>query len=115
MTTLPLPSILVINSTTYTHFILSSEINSSSLHAFLEQIHQSELTPLGGSSLWTRLYRSYYELTTNLGLMFSGNPVLTTILFGLPFGFLSLICYSVFCGGSVEEEGDGEEDHEKED
>lgn len=47
--------------------------------------------------------------------MFSGNPVLTTILFGLPFGFLSLICYSVFCGGSVEEEGDGEEDHEKED
>lgn len=29
--------------------------------------------------------------------MWRGNPVLTTVLFGLPLGFLSLILYSMCC------------------
>lgn len=41
--------------------------------------------------------------------MWQGNPVLTTVLFGLPLGFLSLICYSICCSDIMdaddEEEG----------
>lgn len=29
--------------------------------------------------------------------MWKGNPVLTTVIFGLPAGFLSLICYGICC------------------
>lgn len=29
--------------------------------------------------------------------MWRGNPVLTALVFGLPLGFLSLICYSICC------------------
>lgn len=41
--------------------------------------------------------------------MWKGNPVLTAVLFGLPLGFLSLICYSICCADIMdaddEEEG----------
>lgn len=41
--------------------------------------------------------------------MWSGNPVLTTVLFGLPFGFLSLILYSICCADILDAEEDDEE------
>ena len=41
--------------------------------------------------------RMYYEATTSIAGMWYGNPVLTCVIFGLPLGFLSLICYSIFC------------------
>jgi len=45
--------------------------------------------------------------------MWLGNPVLTTVIFGLPLGFLSLIMYSIFCGDCLVTEEDSDEDHEK--
>lgn len=43
--------------------------------------------------------------------MWRGNPVLTTVLFGLPFGFLCLICYSICCADIMD--ADDEEDEEE--
>ena len=42
--------------------------------------------------------------------MWQGNPVLTAVLFGLPLGFLSLICYSICCADimDADEEEEGE-------
>lgn len=39
----------------------------------------------------------YFEILSNLSEMWKGNPVLTAVVFGLPLGFLSLICYSICC------------------
>jgi thioredoxin domain-containing protein 10 len=49
--------------------------------------------------------------------MWKGNPVLTTVILGLPFGFLCLIFYSVCCGDimDAEEEEDNDMSHEKND
>lgn len=41
--------------------------------------------------------------------MWKGNPVLTTVLFGLPLGFLSLILYSICCSDILDAEEDEEE------
>lgn len=63
----------------------------------------------GGNTWWVRLYRIYFEGKTSLSDMWQGNPVLTSVLFGLPLGFLSLICYSICCSDIMdaddEEEG----------
>lgn len=41
--------------------------------------------------------------------------ILTCVIFGLPLGFLSLICYSIFCADILdaepEEEGDDGHEH----
>jgi len=58
----------------------------------------------GGTSFPVRLYRAYYEGKTALYDMWMGNPVLTSVLFGLPMGFLSLICYSVCCADIMDAE-----------
>ena len=50
----------------------------------------------------------FYNARTSLEEMWLGNPVLTSVLFGLPLGFLSLICYSIWCADIMdadEEEG----------
>lgn len=51
----------------------------------------------GGTGILARANRMYYEGMTTLSGMWYGNPVLTSVLFGLPLGFLSLICYSMWC------------------
>jgi thioredoxin domain-containing protein 10 len=56
------------------------------------------------------MYRALYEGKTSLVDMWAGNPILTTVIFGLPLGFLSLIFYSVCCADFMDapEEEDGE-------
>jgi hypothetical protein len=41
--------------------------------------------------------------------MWHGNPVLTAVLFGLPLGFLSLICHSICCADIMDADDDEEE------
>jgi thioredoxin domain-containing protein 10 len=42
--------------------------------------------------------------------MWKGNPALTAVLFGLPIGFLSLICYSICCADIMDAEEDEDDD-----
>lgn len=42
--------------------------------------------------------------------MWHGNPILTSVLFGLPLGFLSLIMYSIFCADILDADEDEEEE-----
>ncbi|XP_017486392.1 PREDICTED: protein disulfide-isomerase TMX3 [Rhagoletis zephyria] len=113
--TLPTPHVIVINSTTQHHYIPDDEplkITPQALHIFLESIHNESATPLGGDTYFVRLRRAFFEAKKGLRDMWQGNPVLTTVIFGLPFGFLSLILYSIFCGDCFVA-SDEEDDHEK--
>lgn len=67
----------------------------------------------GGNTLPVRLYRMYFEARTSLADMWHGNPVLTTVLFGLPIGFLSLILYSICCADILDADEEDEPTHEK--
>lgn len=58
----------------------------------------------GGNSLHVRIYRTIFEARSTLVSMWRGNPVLTALVFGLPLGFLSLICYSVCCADILDAE-----------
>lgn len=45
--------------------------------------------------------------------MWKGNPVLTTVIFGLPSGFLMLICYSIHCTDILDADEDDIDDGKK--
>lgn len=112
---MPTPHMLVINSTTQQHYIPDDDplqMTPQAVHLFLESIQTESVIAYGGDSYLMRLKRALFEAKKSLKEMWMGNPVLTTVIFGLPLGFLSLILYSMICGDClvVEEE---DEDHEK--
>lgn len=121
MDTLALPNLIVINSTTYQHHLPEDPpeyLTPEAIVLFLDSVLEGEAPSYGGSSWLVRLYRAWYEAKTSLYDMWRGNPVLTSVLLGLPLGFLSLIFYSICCADIMdaeeEEELEEEEDyHEK--
>ncbi|XP_075225053.1 thioredoxin-related transmembrane protein 3 [Lycorma delicatula] len=119
MTELPLPYLLVLNSTTNHHHLPDDEphrLTPDAVQLFLESILNQSAPSYGGNTMLVRMYRSYFEARSSLSEMWKGNPVLTSVLFGLPLGFLSLICYSICCADIMDaDEDDDEEDetHEK--
>lgn len=116
MDSLPTPHIIVINSTTQHHHIPEDDpmqMTPQSLHIFLESISNQTAVVYGGDTFVVRFYRACFEAKKSLKEMWIGNPVLTTVLFGLPLGFLALILYSIFCGDCLDAAEEDEEDHEK--
>lgn len=118
MSVLPLPYLLVVNSTTNHHHIPEddpSQLTPEAVTIFLEQVYNHSAPRYGGNTLPVKLYRTYFEARTSLSDMWHGNPVLTAVLFGLPLGFLTLICYSICCSDIMDADDDEEEDvtHEK--
>lgn len=119
MTELTVPNLLVINSTTSHHHLPDDDpvlMTPEAVLIFLEQIHAQAAPVYGGNNWPVRIYRGFYEARTTLASMWRGNPVLTALVFGLPLGFLSLICYSVCCADILDaEEEEVTETHEKKD
>ncbi|XP_034103935.1 protein disulfide-isomerase TMX3 [Drosophila sulfurigaster albostrigata] len=113
---LPTPHLIALNSTTQHHYIPDDEplqLTPQALHLFLESISNESATVYGGDTYFMRVNRALFEVKRSLREMWKGNPVLTTVIFGLPLGFLSLIMYSIFCGDCLVTEEEQEEDHEK--
>lgn len=115
-----MPSIIVVDSATYYHYVPDddpAELTADIVTHFLHQILNQSARAYGGDTFFHRIYRMYYEATTSLVEMWQGNPVLTAVLFGLPLGFLSLICYSICCAdildANEDEEPEPEIRHEK--
>lgn len=119
MTDLTVPHLLVINSTTGYHHVPDDDpvlMTPEAVTVFLEQIHNQLVPTYGGNSWPVQLYRGFYEARTTLSNMWRGNPVLTALVFGLPLGFLSLICYSICCADILDaDEEEPTETHEKKD
>lgn len=116
MDSLPTPHLLVLNATTSEHHIPDDDpmqLTAEAIHLFLESIHQQKATAYGGNSFSVRLYRSYFEAKRSLNDMWRGNPVLTSVIFGLPMGFLSLIMYSICCADILDADEEDDDGHEK--
>lgn len=115
MERLQLPSLLVVNSSNMHHHLPEDpphHLTPSVIEGFLDSIIAESAPAFGGDSWPIRVYRAYYNARTSLEDMWQGNPVLTALLFGLPLGFLSLICYSIWCSDIMD--ADEEElPHEK--
>ena len=62
----------------------------------------------GGDSYIMRVSRALFQARSSLEDMWQGNPVLTSLLFGLPLGFLSLIMYSICCTDIMDANEDDE-------
>lgn len=129
------PHLLVINSTTNEHHLPDDdplEMTPESVEMFLETVFNQTAQTLGGDFFTVRTYRAWFELKRLLRDMWKGNPVLScgkrklemsilhkllfislSVIFGLPLGFLSLICYSIFCADILDADPEEDDGHEK--
>ncbi|KAJ8951275.1 hypothetical protein NQ318_008178 [Aromia moschata] len=118
MQVLPLPSLVVLNSTTG-HFHIPEDkplqMPVDVIDLFLDRVFNQTAPVYGGNGLTIRYYRTYFEITTALANMWRGNPTLTSVLVGLPFSFLCFILYSICCTDILDAEDEEEDPHEKRD
>ena len=120
---LEIPSLLIVNASTYEHFVPDHEspalMSQAEMIEFILHVLNENVQPLGGKGYAVSLRRTAFEARSSFVQMWKGNPVLTSVLFGLPLGFLSLICYSVCCGDILEASDedepllDDDDSHEK--
>jgi len=112
------PSLIIVNASDYTHFVpddATEEITEAALALFVENVVEGRVTGRGGDTYPMRVFRAFYQARASVEGMWKGNPILTALLFGLPAGFLTLICYSICCQDIMDAD-DEEEDfayHEK--
>ncbi|GBM39110.1 Protein disulfide-isomerase TMX3 [Araneus ventricosus] len=116
METLPIPSLIVVNSSTYQYYMPKLEEGEKvpspqSILELLDQVKNNSAQAFGGETFLYRVYRTYYGAKTSLFGMWRGNPVLTTVLLGLPLGLFSIICYTTCCT-DILEAGDEEDESE---
>ncbi|CAG4950064.1 unnamed protein product [Colias eurytheme] len=116
---LTVPHIIVLNSTTHHHHLPDDDpvlMTPEAVSMFLDEIHNQVAPKYGGKSFLVRLYRGFYEARATVSSMWRGNPILTALVFGLPLGFLSLLCYSICCADILDaDEEESPESHEKKD
>ncbi|XP_050431974.1 protein disulfide-isomerase TMX3 [Adelges cooleyi] len=117
----PVPSLIIFNSTTRHHHFPDEqpyELTPESITIFLEAVRNQSVKTYGGSGFFIQVYRMYYETKTSLVNIWTGNPAVACVLFGLPMIFLLLIIYSTCCTDIMdasEEDEDDDENHEKKD
>ncbi|XP_050538268.1 protein disulfide-isomerase TMX3 isoform X2 [Daktulosphaira vitifoliae] len=114
------PSLIIYNSSTRHHHIPEEkphELTPESITMFLEAVRNQSAKAYGGNGILIQLYRMYYETKTALINIWTGNPVVACVLFGLPGIFLLLILYSTCCTDIMdanEDDNDNEDEyHEK--
>ncbi|CAH1102178.1 unnamed protein product [Psylliodes chrysocephalus] len=114
----PLPYLLVINSTNHYHHVPDvedcSKMTARDVELFLETIYNQSAFAYGGNGYGTRLYRAYFEAKTAVIEMWQGNPILTAILFTIPVLFIIFIFYSL-CFADILDNDGIEEDEDDED
>ncbi|KAK6056784.1 hypothetical protein COOONC_05708 [Cooperia oncophora] len=93
---------IVLNYTTYEYFLNEDDpekVTRASIITWLSNladgIEKGTVTALGGRSLPVRIRRMIFEIYLNITQMFATQPLLSSVLFGMPIAFLSIICYSI--------------------
>ncbi|KAF7273179.1 thioredoxin-related transmembrane protein 3 [Rhynchophorus ferrugineus] len=119
MTRLPLPYLLVLNSSTYHHHIPEDDppqMTIQAIEVFLEKIMNSTSPVYGGNSIPVNILRKFLNAKRDLEDMWHGNPMMLIVIFTLPSIFFLLIIYACCCADILDADEDEEEEllfHEK--
>jgi len=116
--TLQTPLLFILNTTSYTYslFDLIDEKNKAVLEIdiqeILDDIRLNKIEFIGGQSYFRTLRRPLWELYRAIIEMFFEAPFLSLLIFGFPFGVISIVFYFLCCVDSNDQEPDDEEDYE---
>ncbi|CAK9294911.1 unnamed protein product [Gordionus sp. m RMFG-2023] len=90
------------------------EILTLTLRDFLEGILKGKVKAHGGNSIGFKIYRNVFTTYRTVTDMFSAQPILSCVIFGLPLVILCFIFWNVFCSSNDGPEGNNYGDGETE-
>ncbi|XP_072396376.1 protein disulfide-isomerase tmx3a-like [Diabrotica undecimpunctata] len=114
----PLPYLIVLNSTTHEYNIPESDcskMTEADIETFLDDVNMLSLPTYGGNSFFVRLYRGFFETKTIIKDMWQSNPIMTSLIFIIPLMFLSFIFYTLCFADVIGAEEEEEEEYDNED
>ncbi|XP_055348922.1 protein disulfide-isomerase TMX3-like isoform X2 [Paramacrobiotus metropolitanus] len=112
------PALVVYDSQSEVYHVYSEpieEITEEAIQSFLDSIQTGELKGFGGKGWFRKAYKFCYSVCAYFYKMFSTQPILASILFGLPLGILSIIVVMTYTNDCTDVNKDEDDsDHEKE-
>jgi len=99
--TLNTPTLFALNTSSYQYALIDIDakqfLNDEILDKVLDDIREARIEFFGGDSYFRRFRRPLWEFYRAVIEMFTEAPIISTIIFGLPFGVISIVCYFLCC------------------
>ncbi|KAL5021822.1 hypothetical protein ScPMuIL_000977 [Solemya velum] len=115
MSFLEAPNILVLDPETHMYYQPDwhmKDISVQILIDFLETVAEGRAVPQGGTGFFQRLKRVFYDLLVTILSVWQSSKWLFLVMFGLPTTVIGIVCYSLCCMETVDDEivSDDEDD-----
>ncbi|CAN0331702.1 unnamed protein product [Lampetra planeri] len=103
------PSLLVFNTSSQEYYLPTEPLLSNQdLLSFINNILDGSVPAHGGDGLGQKIKRMLFELKATITSVFRASPLLACVLFGLPLGVISTMCYWMWTAdGDYDEAGAG--------
>ncbi|XP_023648751.2 protein disulfide-isomerase TMX3-like isoform X2 [Paramormyrops kingsleyae] len=96
MSEVPVPSIIVLNTSNDQYFLPLEQVEShEQMVQFINSVLDGTAQAQGGDSIFQRVKRVFYDARSTVMSVFRSSPLLGCFLFGLPLGIISLMCYGI--------------------
>uniref|UniRef100_A0A8C9TW42 protein disulfide-isomerase n=1 Tax=Scleropages formosus TaxID=113540 RepID=A0A8C9TW42_SCLFO len=92
----PVPSIIVLNTSNDQYFLLGEPVKTlDQLVQFIHSVLDGSAQAQGGDGIFQRIKRVAFDARSTVMSVFRSSPLLGCFLFGLPLGVISLMCYGI--------------------
>lgn len=113
------PYLMVLDPTVHLYYVPDtplSKMDSNTLREFLNNVKSGKIEALGGTGFFQRLKRLFYDILVTVIEVWQSSRWLFLIMFGIPTGVISCVCYSLCCMETVDDGAlsDEEEDSDEE-
>lgn len=117
LTFINMPYLLVLDPLTHMFYIPDQSIDQLDLAAvkkFLNNVKSEKMEAYGGTGFFQRLKRLGYDILTTVVSVWQSSRWLFLLMFGLPTAVISIVCYSLCCMETVDDEIHSDDDSDEE-
>lgn len=108
-----MPYVMVLDPTLHLYYVPETpteDLDATSLGTFLTNVKHGKIQALGGTGFFQRLKRLFYDILVTVIEVWQSSRWLFLIMFGIPTAVISVVCYSLCCMETVDDEFNSEDE-----
>ncbi|XP_045192174.2 protein disulfide-isomerase TMX3-like [Mercenaria mercenaria] len=102
-----MPYVMVLDPTVHLYYIPETpieDLDATSLGNFLKNVKDGKVQAQGGTGFFQRVKRLFYDILVTVIEVWQSSRWLFLIMFGIPTAVISVVCYSLCCMDTIEDE-----------